>query len=423
MLGKERKEPEHMRTSTVALIVLALATAPLRAQAEKPAALALAGDPAQDLDLGAGRLVPMPVRTQADGPIDSAPYYALHAVQDGDQVLPEGKPKRPRRLLGHDTAAVMPWLRRLDAKAKPTILWSNHWTIVSFLKDSKVTDLTPQEGIRLRAFFPKLRPRGKLTGRQRAHLWAIRMLRTQSAVADLLDLDPNGRLKADSHGAGYRPLRHRSCELYLFSNPLTLEAFHRHIFKPDTRAIVGEVLGSGPVSAILLDDAPSDALRRRFVHTAAFQLIRTHRRMEGGIPDWISLGLSHYFERRQLRLSKKSKDEARTLPDTKKTPRDWNQAVRDLVAGGRAGELGALSATPGRGLTTNTHLQSWSLVKYLLGIDPKRFGKLCSALLHTRPGITPQESLRRALKAAYGHYPEDVEKGWKAWVLKGSRRK
>lgn len=364
----------------------------------------------------------MPIRTKPDGPIDMAPYFALHAVQDGAQVVPEGQPKRPRRLLGHDTAAVMPWLQRLDGKIKPTILWSADWTIVSFLKDAKVADLTPEEAVRLKTYFPKMKPRGKLTGRQRAHVWAVRMLKTHSAVADLLDLDQDGRLKPSSYGEGYRPLRHRGCEIYLFSNKASLEAFHRHIFKPETRGIRGEILGSGPVASLLLDDADEAALKRRFTHTAAMQLVRMQRRMEGGIPDWVQIGLAHYFERRQQKVSSKKKDDARTLPPSKNIPRDWDQAVRDLVASGRAGELGALSATPGRGLTATTHLQSWSLVKYLLGVDAKRFRQLCSALLHTRPGSTPQETLRAALKATYGHYPEDVEKAWKAWVLSGSKR-
>ncbi|NRA96819.1 MAG: hypothetical protein HRU14_11495 [Planctomycetes bacterium] len=413
-----------MKTSNGIIALLVLSSFAAAQTDVRPASLALRGDPAQDLDLGATRIVPMPMRSAENGPIDSASYYCMRAIEAGDQVVPKNGPKQPRRMIGEEAAKVMPWLTRVDPKIRPSIIWTRHWTIVGFLKDAQVDDLTPEEAIRLRAFFPKVTPRStRLTGHQRTHLWAIRTVQIQRAIEDLLDLDENGGLKPSTYNSGYRPLAHKGCELFLFSNQSPHDAFRRHLFQPQTRGLGGEILGSGPVTAITVDDAPSAAIRRRVLHASSLQLLRIHRRLEGGIPAWIRVGLAHYFEWRQTKSARTRTDEAGTLPAGTDVPRDWNQAVRNLVASGKAGELGALSVTPERGLTLASRLQAWSLVKYLLGIDPKRFGQLCAALLHTRPDVMPQEGLRNALKATYGHYPEDVATAWKTWVLKGSKKK
>ncbi|MAG55337.1 MAG: hypothetical protein CMJ83_03515 [Planctomycetes bacterium] len=402
-----------MRTTIGTVALLLILVLPLAAQPGVPAKLKLKGDPAQDLDLGATRLVPMPVRKGPKGPVVSSPYVCLRSTESGLQT---GGAAKPRQLLGRPASSVMPWLNRLD-KMKPSLIWSQRWTLVCFLKDARVDDLTPEETVRLRVYFPKLPSRPtRLTGHERAHLWAIRMLRTESGVADLLDLDERGELK--SRGPGYRPLPHKGCELYMFSSAATHDAFRRHIFKPSTKGLAGETLDSGPVTAMLMDDQKSAPIRRRFLHAASLQLIRAHRRLEGGIPAWLEIGVAHYFERRQSKVNRFRKDESGTLPPGLESPRDWDQAIRDLVAAGRSGELTALSATPERGLTVNSRLQSWSLVKYLLGVDGRRFRRLLVELLHTRPGTTVQDGLRAALKASYGHFPKDVEKAWKSWVIK-----
>ena len=418
------KVPRAMKI-TSAMIALVLVGPVAVGQGDvTPVSLALRGDPAQDLDLGAIHIAPMPTRSTANGPIDSAPYYCMRAIEDGDQVIPEGALKRPRRMIGEATDKVMPWLARLDPKIRPSIIWTRNWTIVSLLKGARVADLTPEEAVRLRAFFPEITPRSnKLTGHQRAHLWAIRTLRIQGAIKEVMDLDDNGGLKPSSFSAGYRPLAHKGCELFLFSNPSPHAAFTRHLFQPQTRGLSGETLGSGPVAAIMLDDAPTGSIRRRMRHASTLQLVRVHRRLEGGVPAWMQIGLAHYFEWRQTKTTRTKKNTAGTLIGATEGLRDWDQAVRDLVASGRAGELGALSATPERGLTLQSRLQAWSLVKYLLGVDQGRFTQLCSALLHTRPGVNPQQALRTAMKATYGHETNAVADGWKTWVLRGSKKK
>ena len=104
-----------------------------------------------------------------------------------------------------------------------------------------------------------------------------------------------------------------------------------------------------------------------------------------------------------------------------RSPPDWDQFVRDLVASGRAGALDALTATPRRALSQRSRIQAWSLVKFLIGADRARFARLLRRLLHAEHSADPVAAFASALPEAFGADPDQVQRAWKAWVLARGR--
>jgi hypothetical protein len=401
-----------LRLTLVALIAAGIAEVPAAAQSD-PVSLELRGDPALQLDLGATRPVPLPRRATPDGPIVAAPFSCWQCIRDGVQEVGHTK-RMPRTLIGQSPTTAMSWFKVLDP-AGPTVIWTERWTLVSFLAAGKEAERTPEEVVRLRAVFPKLSPRAsQLDGHQRAHLWAGRLARLESAISDALDLDDHGCLKAKG---GATPLPHQGFELHLFTVSATEAAIRTHLFPQQSATMIGRDLGSGPVATLLMDDAPPDALRRRFLHGASVQMLASLRRLPGGPPPWMHMGLAHFFERLSIfGASPSKKDLARTFPRGMEPPADWDQAMRDLVASGRAAEMGALSATTERGLMLENRLQGFSLVKFLMGVDPQRFAALVTRLYQLPPDADPSTAMDHTLQEVFGHGAGEVDKAWKAWV-------
>lgn len=381
-----------------------------------PAGLELRGDPSHKFDLGATRMAPFPKRKGKDGPIIAAPYLARSLVEEGKQIVPGGRAGLTSQLMGKDLAAVRPWLTRISGQ-RPEIISTDRWTLVSMLAPDRVKSLHPVERARLGGFLPSFAPKaGKLTSTELAHLWATRLLNVEAAVADLLGLGRDGRLPR--RGSGYSPLPHPRIELFLFSTESGHDAFSNHILAPKTWPLAGAVLESGPIAVIRLSDASEEQLLRRFTFSATLKLLERHRRMEGGLPAWLKVGIAHYMEHRLTRMTRKTRDDAATLPPGDDAPRDREQTVRDLVASGKSGQIGALTATPERGLTQKIRLQSWSLVRYLLGLGQKKFTDFCARLMHTAPETDAQRALLDAVRGVYECDLPTLERAWKAWVLR-----
>lgn len=404
-------------SSVAALACLVAASgAPSQAPSEAgiPAHLKVKGDPAENLDLGSSRLVAFAQRADPKGPVTSAPYVCLTCKEANQQVAADGAPP-PAQLAGAQIGAVRPWLAGLEGE-KPVILATPRWTLACVLKEDKVEGLRPEEIARLRAFFPALPEKpARLKAHEMAHLWTERMFAVEGAIAEMLDLTEDWKLRPNA--AGYRPLPYARSEIFVFAAKKDVETFANHLLEPRARPLHGSVREHGPLSAVLADDA-DDHVRRRFVHGAALQVLRRHWRLGDGLPGWIQVGIAHYLERIHVKIPAGRDDLAQTLPPGDESPKDWPQFVRDLVVADKAGQLAALTSQPERALSLRSRIQSWSLVKFLLGADPKRFSVLLNALLNTHPDTPAPQALQDAVKSAYACDLPTLERAWKVWVLK-----
>lgn len=301
-----------------------------------PEALKLKGDPAGELDLGALRQISVPRRGAPKDPVTHAGYRCLLCEADGNQARPAPDAAPPEQLGGGSLASVRLWLDALHGE-KPVILFTSRWTLVCVLSESGASGLRPEEIARLRIWFPTLVQKPtRLGSHEAAHLWAERLLNLENAIAEVLDLDDAYRLKPPAKG--YRPIAHSRSEIFVFGSQKDMDTFAAHLFDDRTRPLVGAVLDGGPTGGLLAAEADEPA-RRRFLHGATLQLLRRHWRMGQGLPDWIQVGLAHYFERRFLRPATVREDEAGTLPSNQDSPKDWEQSVRDLAASGKAAQL------------------------------------------------------------------------------------
>ena len=404
----------------LALFGLAVALASAQdppARSPIPEHLRLRGDPAPDIDLGAARLLAIPLPAPREGPITEAAYLCQTCVRAGDQGA--GESPSLERLLGRPASVIRPWLGRIS-ETEPQILTRDRVTLVALLGPRRMDAVTSEERMRLMLFLRERAgtPRGRFTGHQRAHLWMERLVLLESALGELLALDPAGELRPLSDGM--RPLAHPRAEIYLFDAAEACTGFVRHLFGPDAQPGDGLQTDDGPVAAVLVGSCGAEAGRRRFLHAGTLALLRRHRRLDGGIPPWLEIGLAHFMERR-LHGAQERRDTAFTLPAGMESPPDWDQFVRDLAISGKSGSLDALTATPGRALSLRSRIQAWSMVKFLIGVDRTRFSLLLRRLLHAEPAAEPVPTFAAALKEAYAADPKQVEQAWKAWVLSGGR--
>lgn len=326
-------------------------------------------------------------------------------------------PFAPRKtVIGQRLDAFEPWITHL-AGQKPVVVQTRRATLVTLLDGGPVDALSDDEIGYLHTTFPTIGPAvpAGLDAHQQAHLLAHRLQRIEGDIRDLLALDAEGRIKPEA--GPYQPLASDHVEVFVFGSKAGYDAFTTFLFDRDVWPLAGTLLDSGPTSAVLLPSLKDPSARRQFTFTASMQLLRALSRAGSGLQGWIQVGLSHALEDRHSAKAGRTPPGA-TLPPGADAPKDWDAFVGDLIVGAKVGDLGALAATPAHALTVRSRLQSWSLVRWMIEKDPKKFAELVRHLLHAPPSESPQKALLNALRPSFGHDLVTLLDEWKTAVQK-----
>jgi len=152
--------------------------------------------------------------------------------------------------------------------------------------------------------------------------------------------------------------------------------------------------------------------RRYVIHNASHLLLSHQEPMrwmgenKGG---WGDAGLAHWFEDRYFDVCDVY---CYTEADTRQGFKGgrWKVSVRKLVASDEAPPLSSLFQKNTDGLTFDEHGVAFSLVDYLIALDPQKLNAVFKQLREKKP-------TRDVLKQVYGLNPIQLEERWSAWVL------
>jgi hypothetical protein len=135
---------------------------------------------------------------------------------------------------------------------------------------------------------------------------------------------------------------------------------------------------------------------------------------ERGCPDrdkgWLSAGFSYYCQ--QAVLNRVRVGTVEYLVTETPNENDWNSAARRAMEKGDFRPWSELLAFRLEALSPADHLESFSVVSYLMGLDGPKFARFIVA---SREGMKRGE----ALQTAYGKTLAELEADWKEWVNNG----
>src|SRR5262245_59684151 len=139
-----------------------------------------------------------------------------------------GKGLTWRPVIGQPIDSFEPWIAHV-AGGKPIIIQTPRVNLVIALEGGKIDGLTQSELYYLKtvsktlASAPPATPPTTLDAHELAHLVAIRVLKLEHELVDLLDLDGAGRVKPEP--GPDRPVASDSVDVFLFSAKAGYDAF------------------------------------------------------------------------------------------------------------------------------------------------------------------------------------------------------
>jgi hypothetical protein len=330
-------------------------------------------------------------------------------ASDADAPFP------PRKtILGQHVDVAEPQIAR-QAGVKPVVIQTPRTTIVAAVEGSAPDDLSPGELEYIQTVFPGYKSGGPLDAHQEAHLLAFRVRRIEKDLADLLELDADGRVKPEA--LGNRPVASSHVEVLVFSKPAGFDTFVAFQFGKDVLPLVGTMLDSGPTSAVLLPGLKEPGGRCSFAFSTALQLLAGLSRGGSGLQGWLRGGIARLVEDWHCPKAMRSPLIAPVISGPKEAS-DWDAFVADMIADGKVGDLGALAATPLNGLSLRSEAQARSLVKWMVDTDREKFAAMVRLLLHAPPADPPTKALLGALRPTWDHDLVSLLEAWKEAVKK-----
>lgn len=158
--------------------------------------------------------------------------------------------------------------------------------------------------------------------------------------------------------------------------------------------------------------ATDEHLHRNLLHMVS-HLILSHEtppewigNQKGG---WAEEGLGHWFEYQTFARCDNYCFQEQDLSNDYKGG-DYKVMCRKLVAAGDAPSLASVFERNSDNLSRNEHIVAFSCVDYLISLDSRKFGKVCTELRR-------KLSTREALQTHFGLTPIELERRWKEWVL------
>jgi hypothetical protein len=395
--------------------------APTPDVAKVPEALRLKGDPAIEGDLGALRAPPAPARSTPDGPVMWLAATCRTCAASGATAKSAATPALDDRLLGMPRDAAEAWIERISG-VRPEIVSTRRATLVYVAKSASNEKTSANEAARLRVFFPKLPAEPTaLDAHGAAHLWAERLVALEADLAELLDLDDEGRLKARS--GPYADTPFEKSEIFLFCDGATASVFEAFLLGDDKGARPEGIVFKGrPIAWATLDHPAPGVDRRRFAFAAASALLRGLMRTDSALPPWLRVGVAHILEHRAAARSPRFDDaDSKTIPpdpfdSNVRPPNDRDALLRAMADEGRAPRLDALAASGADGLSVQVRVASFGLARYLAGVDRKKFAALVSTVASSTGTSDRGRAFAEAFKAVYGADEATLDNAWRAWA-------
>ena len=375
-----------------------------------------------DKDLGTMRAPPAAARRGEGGPVVWFGAHCPRCLQEKLVEPQDGAPKPAERLLGLPRDAAAAYIERISGKV-PIVISTRRTTLVVAADGGDVPGMTDDEIARLRVFFPQLGATvSKLDAHQLAHLYAERLIATESALLELLDLGDYG-FHRGKPGPYSEPSADRS-ELFLFGSTKTADLFDAFIRGEEPhRTLDGTTFKGRPVVGLSVQGFGPEAARRRFAYAAAGSRLRALAKNDGAAPAWIRIGVAHVLEHAAGSGVRGADDaEADTLPPdpfqpTQKAPADRAAFVREFVDEGKAPHFDALSATVESALTPKSRLAAWSICRFLAAVDRPKFAALYAKLNHAAPTPDRPKAFSDAVRQTYGSEVSVLDNAWRAYIL------
>jgi hypothetical protein len=421
--------PTPMRGNTVGrwTAVATIATAALIAQdhrapaanpATVPASLRLRGDPAASFELGLQTAPPAPARTPtgvvwAGGRCGRC---VSEKLQSNAAPLPTDA-----KVLGMPLDAANAWFERISG-APPVVFWLRRTTLICAFSGSTQPKPTDDEWARLRIFFPSLATTStRLEPHAAAHLWAERLIALDAALAELLELSPVGQARATTDIYSSTPFDR--AEIVLFSEEKAHESFESFLGGDPVRSRAdGRIFKGRPVVGVRVDGDDRNATARRFMFASTSTILRSLSRDERPSGSWIRIGVAHLMEQLSAPKPTIGGDAASgTMPADEhdarfRSPEDRMLAVLQLVDEGKAPRLAALAHTDEGGLSPRSRLVAASVVRFMAGLDRRRFAAFWKRGVLQAGGPDPSKDLSAATQAAFGCDVPTFENAWKVWA-------
>jgi hypothetical protein len=318
-------------------------------------------------------------------------------------------------LLGQHLDLILPQIANQTGVRQPIVIQTSRTTIVAAVEGGPVDEISAPELEYLQTVFPGFKAGPSLDAHQEAHLLAHRFRQVEKDLGTLLALS-DGRPRAESGPSA--PVASSHVEVFVISRPEGHEAFTAFNYEPESRPLLAPTLRSIPTATILAPNLKEPGVRCRLVYGLSMALLSGLSIREPGLPGWLRAGIARALEDRHASYSLRSPPIASLTTDPKH-PGDWNAVVMELVNSNKAGDLGALAATPLVALSLRSEAQSWSMVRWMIDTQGGRFPELVRLLLQVSPEESPAKATLAAVRTVFDQDLVSLVDAWKAHVLKG----
>ena len=166
-----------------------------------------------------------------------------------------------------------------------------------------------------------------------------------------------------------------------------------------------------------------EALHGHVVFNLGINLLDGYKHYSYETPIWIREGLGHFLER-EINPKFNTFDSAEGAVADKTNKEHWEPEVKKLVQQGEAVRMAELVALKSYAeLTQRHHYTSWSMIDYLLKVNPDGFACL-NDRLHGRTnskgvgdGSNLDDAHRDAFKECIGMGYSEFDAAWEEWVM------
>jgi hypothetical protein len=344
----------------------------------------------------------------------SGPFHCSACRKAGRYATDARLPAPPRRLWRRPAEDVLGWIGG-ELKLDPVVISLPDLHLIVDLGEGDVRDASPPE----RAWLSTLGDEAKktLSPHARAHLYAIRLLRIREEWSDLLGLRPGPRFVAapPAPAAGARP-----SEVYVLSKKQAYEEFARHFFGTFGARTSWwyDVPTEALVSLIHTEKLNDAQLHGIFAHQLAHHFLIHYRGYYQHLPTWVLEGLGHLFQRR-IKGSMPHVCVLGLAAPTEAFPPDWHQGIWTLVNEQKETPLADLALLDTRNyiLSTQQHLQAWSLTCFMVSAGPEPYRRFVDALKDRTKDDSLALAHLQGLERGFGVATPALHRAWRQWVL------
>jgi hypothetical protein len=201
-----------------------------------------------------------------------------------------------------------------------------------------------------------------------------------------------------------------------FSGVTITDSFRWH-FKPQHKLLV----------SIPAEDPDLKHDRWLFPHVAhnlSHAFLCAYKHFSYDPPIWLDEGLAHVIEK-EIDPASVTIDGSEGATRETKTPSDWADAVKKLIARGKSASLATLLHLKEFGeLDVDGHLTTWSMIRFLVDEHPSEFAKILGGVkgqldAEGRPSGKDLPDLERKLfKETGGWTPQSFDEDWRKWAAR-----